>query len=749
MIQTTPVAQPAQATARPTARLLLRELLLHGLLLLLVAVATVIGYNSPTPIVVDALFRPERVFSGFYDVERNATHTFRWTAGAGTVCYDQLGYAGRKVVQLTLLGDGSNAIGIDQVALAVDGRPLTTAQVRPAAEHLYLLLDGSQRTTDQLCVTLESATAPAADAADRRVMGVPFERMVIYRDLTTGVDLPAVPQLGLNLAAAVVLFWVLRVLGLRARWALLGIGVMAGGVAAGVYAGWLDPGPEAARNLPPTLWLLGMGLGAVLLGGLGSQRVAQQQPAWLARLDTRLGRDLLLMLLWSGVLWGGIWLLQLGYGHSGAWPLKAGVWMNFTPLAVLPAAVGALWIALVLRGLHRPAAPWLLLGLVLLGAIVLPVLLKTSVRGWDSLFWTFRDNLSDYIQDVPRVTHPLTFLRDYVAISPTLAWHNANHPPGSVLLLWGVAQTLGAGPYIGSFAAIVLSSSVALAAWWLGTHLGGLRIALLAAALVAVMPGHTIYSVTSMDGLFNGLNALALVAFFLAMEQPAQRWRGVLAGLLIAIAFFFTYASTQLVFFGAAVALLALLRGQSLRAVVQQGMLVGATLLGYYLLLYAVAGFNMIDAVLAGKANNARLLSVDPTNPDPELMGFPPLDHYVRYLGVNIMPFLWYLAPWGLAALTPLLLSAVQRLRGRAPLVPADALILSLLVLMLGMWLSGLFVREVERIWGFVYPPAAVLIALHVWQGASERVRLWRAGLWLGLFFAQSLVMRMLLNTYW
>ncbi len=749
MIQTTPVAQPASTATPRITRLLLRELGLHILLLLVVAAATVFGSNSPTPIVVDALFRPERVFSGFYEVERNATYTYRWTAGAGTVCYDSLGYMGRKVVQLTLLGDGSNAIGIDQVALAIDGHPLTTAQLRPATEHLYLLVDGTQRTTDQLCITLASATAPAADATDRRIMGVPFERMVISRDLTTGVDLPATRQLWLNLVAATVLFWLLRVLGVRAGWALLGLVVLCGAVAAGVYAGWLDPGSEAARNLRPTLWLLGMALGAMLLGGLGAQRVAQQQPAWLVCLNTRLGRDLLLMLLWSAVLWGGIRLLQLGYGHSGVWPLKAGVWINLTPLALLPVAAGALWIALVLRGLQQPAVPWYLLALVLGGAIVLPVLLKTTVRGWDSLFWTFRDNLSDYIQDVPRVTHPISFLRDYVAISPTLAWHNANHPPGSILLLWGVAQTLGSGPYIGSFAAIVLSSSVVLAAWWLGMHLGGLRIALLAAALVVVMPGHTVYSVTSMDGLFNGLNALALVACLLALEQPAHRWRGVLAGLLIAVAFFFTYATTQLVFFGAAVALLALVRGHSLRAVVQQGGLVGATLVGFCLLLYGVAGFNMIDAVLAGKANNARLLSVDPTNPDPKLMGFPPLDHYVYFLGVNILPFLWYLAPWGLAALTLLLLRAVQRLRRRAPLAPADTLILSLVALVMGMWLSGLFVREVERIWGFVYPPAAVLMALHVWQGETERIRLWRAGLWLGLFFAQSVVMRVLLNTYW
>jgi hypothetical protein len=169
-------------------------------------------------------------------------------------------------------------------------------------------------------------------------------------------------------------------------------------------------------------------------------------------------------------------------------------------------------------------------------------------------------------------------------------------------------------------------------------------------------------------------------------------------------------------------------------------------LLGAYLLLYITTGFNIVEAVIQGKANNARLLADDPAGAAPGLIGLPSLQHYLAYLGINIVPFLWYLGPWGLAALTPVLLTAWQRRRQPEP---QDVLALALLALVLGMWLSGLFVREVERIWGFAYPLAAVLIALHIWQGATLRERLWRAGLFVSLFFAQAVVMRMLLNTYW
>jgi 4-amino-4-deoxy-L-arabinose transferase-like glycosyltransferase len=398
--------------------------------------------------------------------------------------------------------------------------------------------------------------------------------------------------------------------------------------------------------------------------------------------------------------------------------------------------------------LLRREQPPLLPGvaLILAGAVALPVLLKVSVRGWESLFLTFAANGSDYIHDVPLIgSDPLGFLGRYVELSPTLAWHNSNHPPGSVLLLWGVEQVLGPGAVPASWVAILLSSLVVVAACWLGLRLGGRHLALLAGALVAVMPGHQVYSVTSMDGVFNSLLALAAVAFFLALEPGARPWRGLLAGVLLALGLFFTYATTQLFFFGVVVCLLALQRGQPLGHVLRQGMLAVGVLLLLYGLLAATTGFNILEAVLQAKANNARLLS-DPTETNPGLMGLPSVSHYTYYLPVNLVPFLWYLAPWGLAALTPRLAAGVQNWRQPTSW---HVLALALVGLVLGMWLSGLFVREVERIWGFIYPVAAVLMAVHIWQGETPRERLWRAGLWLTLFFAQAATMRMLLNTYW
>jgi hypothetical protein len=176
--------------------------------------------------------------------------------------------------------------------------------------------------------------------------------------------------------------------------------------------------------------------------------------------------------------------------------------------------------------------------------------------------------------------------------------------------------------------------------------------------------------------------------------------------------------------------------------------IVGATLAGLYLLLYLISGFDVVAGVIQASANNARLLSVDPTAADPRLTGLPPLDHYMRYLALNLVPFAWYIAPWGFAALLPVISHSCTMAASPHRLSSIHVLALSVLVLVAGMWLGGLFVREVERIWGFVYPLLTVVMVQHIWQG-TEHERLWRAGLYLSLFFAQSAIMRMLLNTYW
>jgi hypothetical protein len=717
-----------------------REVLLHAALLLAVLAATLAGYTSTQPATVRAADDLNAAFYSMHGAEQvDGLPPFRWTDGSSSVCVAQFGYARYVAVHLTLLGQYAAPLGVDEVRLHAPGLSPVAAPLPPTTRHYHLLAAPPPAASD-LCLTITSDTAQSP--GDPRVLGVQFHALEASRLTQAGPVLPAPGQAALNVLAALLAFWALRALGLPAALAASSLALLALLLGVGLGLELLEAGPEIGRRV----LLLAGGMALLLAGGFAMRGFARwpERPGWLRH---RLTSDLLAMVFWSVALVGAVYALQLAYGRHGVWPLKAGVWPGFTPLVGVAVALCALWLAGLLLLLRREQPPLLpSIGLLLAGAVALPVVLKVSVRGWQRLYMTFRDNPSDYIHDVPLVgADPLGFLGRYVELSPTLAWHNSNHPPGSVLLLWGVEQVLGPGAVPASWVAIVLSSLVVVAAFWLGLRLGGRHLALLAGALMVVMPGHQVYSVTSMDGVFNGLLALAAVAFFLALEPGARPWRAVLAGVLLALGLFFTYATTQLFFFGAAVCLLALQRGAPLGHVLRQGMLAAGTLVLLYGVLAAATGFNIIEAVLQAKANNARLLG-DPTATDPGLMGLPSVSHYTYYLGVNIVPFLWYLAPWGLAALTPRIVAGWRARRQPGSL---DVLALALLALVLGMWLSGPFVREVERIWGFAYPLAAVLMAAHVWQGERQHERLWRAGLWVALFFAQAATMHMLLNTYW
>jgi hypothetical protein len=390
--------------------------------------------------------------------------------------------------------------------------------------------------------------------------------------------------------------------------------------------------------------------------------------------------------------------------------------------------------------------------LLLAGAVVVPVALETAILGWDSLYQVFRESPYDYLRDTWRVGgDPVGFLGRYVAETPTMALHTSTHPPGSVLLLWAVEQIAGPGYLATSWAAIVLSALGVAAALWLGWRLGGPRLGLLAGAITVATPGHLVYSVTSMDAIFSALLALAAVAFFLSLEQPARPWAAAGAGVLAALGLFFTYTATQLFFFGAVAAVLAVARGRgawraTAATVARQCAIAGGTLGLIYLALYLGTGFDVVAGSRKATAENALRMSRAVFGQVRQPFVPPSFGYYLDFLGANMAAFLWYLAPWGLAALATLLLAgAARRWRG---LGVEDALLLSVGGCLLGMWLSGLFNREVERIWAFLYPLAAVLIARHALQGNAREQR-WRAFLFPALFFAQAAVIKMLLNTAW
>ncbi|PDV96923.1 glycosyltransferase family 39 protein [Candidatus Chloroploca asiatica] len=748
----TTASHQAQAATQGKLRINLATLLIQAGLVVLVILLSWAGFQTDTPMRIPAISSTPGLYDGIQNLEESEAGIFRWTDGAGEVCVPHAGSAARSLVTTQISGAYALPLGIETATLRPGTGPGVTIALPPQPRHYTLLTGGDQQAGADLCLTIESPTV--VDPNNNRTLGVQFFRFTGIHLPMAGPVTPALSQIIVNLALALAAFWLMRLLRTPA-W-VAGV-IVAGGIVAygkAVAIGLVPAGPGVVRmQVPVALGLLGGVAGLV-----GRKALARYAPPM-----TLLQRDLLGMTFWSIMLVGGINLVQRANGHHSVWPLKAGVYPDpyWTWLVILPTLLFVGWLWLVMR-LSLQGARMARLGaaLVMLGAVLIPVALEVTVLGHDSLYEVFRDSEYDYQQDTWRVTgDPIGFLGRYVEEAPDMALHNSNHPPGSVLLLWGVEQIFGPGAVATSWLAIILSALSAAAALWLGWKLGGPRLALVAGAIYVAMPGHLVYSVTSMDGVFNALNALTAVAFFFALERNAKPWMALLAGGLAALGVFFSYVATQLFFFGVAAVILSLIRawhaegrpslGPLVRHMLRQSALAGVVLVSFYLLIYLVSGFNIIEASREATAINAPVVGKQLIEGPVEQAFLPPnFAFYVKYLGANIGPYFWYLAPWGMGAFAALIIAGSRRLQGREPLNPFDLVLLSTAFCVLGMWVGGLFNREVERIWGFTYPLLAVVLAHYALQGEA-RQRQWRAWLFPLLFFAQGAVIKMLLNTAW
>lgn len=717
------------------------------LLPVMVVLATFVGYNVQSTSTLradDAQF--QQYATGFYDVEQSDTHIYRWTNSQGRICVPQAGKIPRSLLELEILGNGAVPLGIREIQIVAQGSEIAVVPIISRPMVIRLLVDGATQENDDFCFSINSSASFLP--SDQRALGVPVTRVQLRTLPAAGFIMPARDQLMLNLALALTVFMVLRLFRVPL---LLAMGLVCSNVLMvvfGLVSGVASAGVGVTNMLTPLLFV------AVSLGIVGAMRspLARLWPQHL------LIGDLLVMAGASTALWLMVRMLQLITGYSKLWPLKAGIWPNITIMALIPALLFAAWLAVVLVWLARPrehTRRWLaLLAVVMLlvGAIVLPVATKSSIRGVDSLFATFSNTSYEYIGDVPRVGNPLVFLQQFVALSSTLSLHSSTHPPGSILLLWGIAHTFGPGPVIASWVAIALSTMSALAACWLGARIGGPKVAILAGAILIVMPSHMLFSVTSMDAVFNSLLALSTIAFVVALESGGRWWQALLAGGLIATSLFFTYATTQLFFLSGAVIVLAIMRNthadQSLllsaRHPLRQAVIVAIVVGGIYGLVAVTTGFNVVDGAVQATSHNTAMMRDGPTS---SLLLIPSdYAYYTLHLSANLIPYAWYLGPWGIAALIGVF---VTRNAVAGGMNLRDRVTWSLLILIAGMLFGGFFNREVERIWAFTYPLCAALIASWAWQGPTTRVRLWRAGLFLSLFFAQSLYMRVMFNLFW
>ena len=406
---------------------------------------------------------------------------------------------------------------------------------------------------------------------------------------------------------------------------------------------------------------------------------------------------------------GWIWI---GFGHSlgsGLPPFTVHWHPAVSPFALLgvPALAAAILVAIPLwRSDLGPTAFGLAVaGLTLVARLALNMV-RAGPHDWYAVFVVqpvTGEGRHEYLPGLDALRGGVGhFLASFDTIEPSLPTHPSGHPPGTLLMLHVLAIDTPQGMAaltigIGALATPLL--------YLLARRLFEESRARMAAILFVFSPAGLLYGATSADAMYATLGVAAAAA--LVARGTAVR---ALGGALLAVASFFSWALLAVGVW--AVALTE--RREGLRRALALAGICALAVLGFYLALHALTGF---DAPAALRATH---------------------DHYYAGIGGRRPYAYWLLgspAAFLVAAGLPVTWQAARSLsRGEITAV-ALAVVIGLSAI------TGYTKAETERIWLFLVPLACLAAAASQPAAGLRRT--------LVLLGVQAVAVELLLNTIW
>ena len=157
----------------------------------------------------------------------------------------------------------------------------------------------------------------------------------------------------------------------------------------------------------------------------------------------------------------------------------------------------------------------------------------------------------------------------------------------------------------------------------------------------------------------------------------------------------------------------------------------GVTFIAFYLLMFLVTGFNLLEALQASIRKDRATLGTG-----YETMGL--------YLNLSVGNLFAFLIGVGIPMTTVWLRQVVRTIRDRRRGVPIDIYVIGYLISLLVIAFSTLFTMEVERIWIFMSPFIIIPVAKHLSQRNITDFY------WVtGLSCLQLVLFEVTLYTYW
>lgn len=403
----------------------------------------------------------------------------------------------------------------------------------------------------------------------------------------------------------------------------------------------------------------------------------------------------------------GYWLRHHQHRRLGA-PTAPMYWFQYPRLEwwALPAAAALVAAVLASPWALRLERRWFLAAAVGM-ALATRVALNMSRYGPHELVVPLvgREGRHEYLRTVARfLDDPIGYVRHFPElVRTTLPIHPSGHPPGPTVLLGGLHEVGLGGAWGETVMILLVGSLTAVPVYLLGCELADEPSARLAVLAWLFAPNVLLMSATSMDAVFAAVSTAAAVMLL--------RRRAVAGGLATAAASFLSYALLAVPVWAVATLLL---RGARPRALLPKVCVALAVFAGCYLLLWLLTGYQPYDAYRATK--HAYEIGVSGRRP---LWFWFFGDIAVFLLGLGLPGLvLWSRALGWLD-------SAAVALAGTLLLASA----------------SGFAKAEVERIWLFLIPLAAVSIGP---QLLGRRLRPL-----LLVLVAQALLVELLYGTTW
>lgn len=436
---------------------------------------------------------------------------------------------------------------------------------------------------------------------------------------------------------------------------------------------------------------------------------------------------------WSMLRYG----LRMGAVSHKLAPLYAYWSPRFKGWLLIPTlALGVYAWSIRRTGIARDLAPPLDVAYFVAALLVVSVSVGMMDKGPRGLVEPYRRTSLEYFGGVTRVDSPTEFMRTYASRIDEMPMHAQVHPPGAILFLW----VWGGGVGVATAGSVSVSAFLVVPIYVLARQLGGERTSRCACLLATVTPSVVLFTATSMDGVFAVPLLASIAVFWKGLHNRAWYWAAA-SGLLMAIASLLTYSVAIAGLWCLLAATIRLVNAESRARAASCLLWCGAVFAAVQIGLYFASGYDPVVMFRTALRRHHAIMSGMRHDSPAQYVLIASGNLITCFIGCGLVSS----ALWCRLVRTPF--AVLDRPNGEhADTSEFTRVTVVTLAIAAG---APLFTLEVERIWLFLIPLVTIDVAhrLATIEPEPERTR-WVCGT-AAILGAQTVLMELLLNTYW